>query len=75
MSRMRRLIRSIYLAVALAGGVSVATAWSGQARAATHTAIVLETVSNYQFTSGGSTANDTDANTEGQGFWDQMTAN
>ena len=31
--------------------------------------IQMETVSDYTFTSGGSTANNTDCDTEGQGFW------
>lgn len=39
---------------------------------AQNTSLRLETVSNYQFVSGGSTINDTDANTEGQGFWSAM---
>ena len=36
--------------------------------------IVLETVSDYTFVSGGLTVNNTDANTEGAGFWNPMIA-
>lgn len=36
--------------------------------------IVLETVSDYTYFSGGSTINNTDCDTEGQGFWTPMTA-
>jgi hypothetical protein len=51
----------------------LATSAASDARAVT--GIYLETVSNYQtWTGGGSTANDTDANTEGSGFYTSMTA-
>jgi hypothetical protein len=39
-----------------------------------NTGIVLETISDYSYVSGGSHGNDTDANTEGTGFWNPMTS-
>lgn len=38
------------------------------------TGMRISTISDYTFTSGGSTANNTDANVEGDGFWAPMTA-
>ena len=55
-----------------AAGAFVALIAASNNALAQNTSIRLETVSNYQFVSGGSTINDTDANTEGQGFWSAM---
>jgi hypothetical protein len=63
-----RLVRATGLGIATAATLAAA------APALANNRIVLETVSDYTFISGGSTINNTDANTEGSGFWTPMTA-
>jgi len=61
--RTKTLAAGLTLAIGTVATISVA---SNQ--------VVLETISDYTFFSGGSTGNNTDANTEGAGFWNAITA-
>jgi hypothetical protein len=57
---------------ALAAAVAIAATVCGHVAEA-YNGVVLETVSDYTRVSNGSTINNTDANTEGAGFWNAMT--